>query len=196
MSAQYDVIIEKGRSDLNDKIIAVLKENIPNSKYLDVGCNTGWLLSEVPNGFGIDNSTAVLKLAKRKGLNVMYGDISKRLPFSDNSYPTVVLSCVLQQVDDPLEALWEAMRISSQRVIGVAPYPGKSEWGRINGNKWTKSVLWPEKLIEFFNATIIEIDPTHYFFEIKVRSDRKIHPFARKRARTIDFKASKVPSRG
>lgn len=189
----YDVVIERGKSPLNDQIIDKIKQNIPrkklitssdpssiSNKYLDVGCNTGWLLEEVPYGVGIDNSKIIVSQALAKGLDVICHDVTMGLPFPDNSFNCVVLSCVLQQVSEPLELLWDAMRVARHKVIGVSPYPGMSEWGRINGNKWTKSVIWPDKLKEMFYAKIEEIDNTHYFFEIRVRNHSKMYPFKRK----------------
>lgn len=178
---EYDVIIEQDRSDLNNLIISTLTKYLKSpytrkKSYLDVGCNTGWLLSICPNGFGVDSSRGLVALARRKNLKCAYGDVEKGLAIPDNSYDIVVLSCVLQHLDSPLTGILEAMRIAKHRVIGVAPWPGKTEWGRLGGNKWTKSVLWPDKMKEFFNSRIVDLDGTHYFFEFDVTRSLKKNP--------------------
>jgi SAM-dependent methyltransferase len=150
-SKNYDVIIERGHSEINDRIIDFLKTKIKGN-FLDVGCNTGWLVKEL-SGFGIDASPEMVKIANDP--RIILGKAEK-LPFRDKEFDTVVLSCVLEQCDRPQDALKEARRVG-KRVIGINPYPG-SRWGKIGG--WVKSIISPEE----FNYTE-KIDDERYYFE-------------------------------
>ena len=148
----YDCVIERGHNKINDKLIDFLKTKI-RGKYLDVGANTGWLLREVPKGMGIDASPVMVE--KSDGL-VKLG-YAESLPFESKSFNMVVLSCVLEQCENPDKVLEEARRVG-RRVIGINPIPG-SPWGKIGG--WVKSIISPEK----FTYTE-EIDKDRYYFEL------------------------------
>lgn len=158
----YNVYIGRGRSKTNDEIFDFLKTRI-TGKYLDIGCNTGTLLREVENGTGIDASPLMVEKAVTSGLKVFLAD-AQELPFKDKEFDTTVLSCVLEQCSDPYKALSEAIRISS-KVIGVSPYPNKSQWGIVGGSKWVKSVIDPKYLKEKYKAKIEPVNDTHYYFE-------------------------------
>jgi SAM-dependent methyltransferase len=149
----YDVVIERGKSEINDRIIDFLKGKI-KGKYLDVGANTGWLLREVPNGIGIDSSRSMVD---RSNGRVIYGN-AENIPFADCTFETVVLSCILEQCQDWKKALNEAKRVG-RKVIGINPIPG-SRWGIIGG--WVKSVI-PEEEI---GGKIEKIDDERYYFEL------------------------------
>ncbi|MEA1925840.1 MAG: class I SAM-dependent methyltransferase [Patescibacteria group bacterium] len=146
----YDVVIERGHSDINDRIIDFLKTKI-EGHFLDIGANTGWLLEEVPNGIGIDASP---EMVKKSGGKVMLG-VAENLPFQDNEFDTVVMSCVLEQCKDWKKALKEAQRVG-KKVIGINPYPN-SPWGELRG--WVRSVIPPFGKHERF-------DQDRYYFEI------------------------------
>jgi|WetSurMetagenome_2_1015567.scaffolds.fasta_scaffold12129_6 ubiquinone/menaquinone biosynthesis C-methylase UbiE len=161
MSNHYNVVIEKGHSPVNDAIIKFIASQI-RGRYLDVGCNTGFLLEIVPNGFGVDLSPLMIDIALKKGLPVQLANAEK-LPFKDKEFDTVVLSCVLEQTEDWKKALSEAMRVG-KRVIGICNYPGKSQWGRIGENPWVKCITPPE---EIEGALIMPFDYERYYFEVK-----------------------------
>ena len=160
---EYNTKIERGYTKVNDYIIDYLKPKI-KGRYLDVGCNTGFLLSEMKNGVGIDASRFCVMECIKKGLNASHA-WSDDIPFSDNSFDTVVISCTLEQCDDWKKSLDECIRVSKDIVIGINPIPG-SPWGII-GKHRTKSVIDPNVLIEKYGATCINIDEHRYYFEIK-----------------------------
>lgn len=151
MSQTYNCVIERGHSEINDRIIDFLKTKI-QGRYLDVGANTGWLLREVPGGIGIDNSPLMVEMSKG---SVVLGE-AENIPFKDKEFDTVVLSCVLEQCDDWEKALKEAQRVGN-RVIGINPYPG-SRWGKIGG--WVKSIIDPGNF-----KTVEKFDEERYYFE-------------------------------
>jgi len=159
----YDVVIEEGRSALNRQIHDFLVPRI-EAPWLDVGCNTGWLLEDVEGGVGVDATLRMVELAQAKGLDAQHGR-AESLPFADNTFKTVVLSCILEQCDDPSRALRQAMRVGGT-VIGVNPYPD-SPWGHDSQSPWVKNVFEPEEFARQWNATIKHFGDTHWYFEIE-----------------------------
>ena len=155
----YKCRIERGHTDINDRIIAFLKSRV-KGELLDVGCNSGYLLEEVGHGTGIDASAEMVERGKHLGLDIYHG-WAHELPFEDKVFDTVVLSCILEQIPDWKAAVTEAKRVG-KRVIGINPYPG-SPWGIIHG--FVKSVISPDEMQEM-GAIVERFDQDRYYFEI------------------------------
>ena len=158
-SAQpYSYVIDRHQHRMNDEIFDALKPKI-SGRWLDIGCNIGVLLEEVPNGVGVDASELMVAEAVRRGRDVRLADAC-HLPFADKEFDTVVLSCVLEQIPDWRAALAEAKRVG-RRVIGINPIPGASQWGVIQGA--VKSIIPPIEI-----GGVISYPPIvgKYIFEI------------------------------
>jgi ubiquinone/menaquinone biosynthesis C-methylase UbiE len=162
----YDVDISEGHAIINDFFIDYLFEKIGDNDFLDVGCNSGYLLQKCGRGIGVDLSKDMVRRGIEKGLNISFGD-ARSLNYGDNSFSIVVLSCVLEQIENYLDAISEALRVSKDKVIGITPLPQHSIWGKVGGTKWVKSVIDPFYLRDVFNASIYYISDSHYYFEIK-----------------------------
>ncbi len=128
--------------------------------YLDIGCNAGWLLSEVPNGIGIDASEPLIRQAQARGVQAIVGQ-AEALPFRDRAFDCGVLSCVLEQCPDWRAAFLEAARVA-RRIIGINPLPGRSPWGSVQG--WVRSVIEPEDM-ERMGCCVVPMDEARYYFE-------------------------------
>lgn len=158
----YTVIIEKGHKLANDAIIEFLIPRVEGN-WLDVGCNTGWLLSCVPNGVGVDATRAMVQRAAAKRLRVCWA-WGEALPFPDDCFDCVVLGSVLEQSSSPNSVLREALRVGG-KVIGINPYPD-SPWGEGSRSPWANSVIYPGKFGRRWNASVEHFDRYRWYFEI------------------------------
>jgi ubiquinone/menaquinone biosynthesis C-methylase UbiE len=166
---EYSTIIERGRDKINDDIFDYLLPRL-NGKVLDIGCNTGYLLSVYKGeSRGVDASSLMVAKAVAKGLDVIQADACK-LPFENKVFDTVVLSCVLEQIEDWKTALKEAMRVG-KTIIGFNPIPKSDQWGFIQGS--VKSVIDTNEMLKEVmlnnGLSVVHFDnyiKNKYYFEI------------------------------
>lgn len=158
----YLTVIERGRSPQIDAIHDFLIPRI-SGHWLDIGCNAGWMLSDVPMGVGVEPSLYLGALARAKGHDVRHA-WAEDLPFPETSFDTALMASVLEQCQDWRKALAEAQRVAV-RVIGVTPYPG-SPWGTLGGkHKWVRNVIEPDELMAM-GARLLPVTENDYYFEI------------------------------
>ena len=110
------------------QIVEITSGNI-NDKVLDLACGSGIVscaFAKVTNHVtGIDLTPAMLaqakKLQKQKGLsNIVWriGDITKRLPFDNNSFSIVITRYSFHHLLDPLPVLREMKRVCNSENHG------------------------------------------------------------------------------
>lgn len=101
-------------------------------KILDVGCGDGfylYILNSLPMKFkliGFDHDEIVLRNARKnvisKSIKLIKGDIIK-MPFKENYYKKVIMTEVLEHVEDDKKALLEVYRILKPGGILVLTVP-------------------------------------------------------------------------
>lgn len=72
-------------------------------KLIDLGCGTGALLRECAHAFdvaGMDTHEAAIEACARDGLDVRFGTLPDAVPFEPGSADVVVLSDVLEHVEE------------------------------------------------------------------------------------------------
>ena len=116
-AAVYDKILSPVEKTLSKWRRRLLKD--AHDKTLEVGVGTGKSFSDYPKGVlitGIDSSENMLKHAREraKGYNhieeLLIMD-AEDLDFPDNSFDTVVSSCVFCSVNNPVKAFEEIKRV-------------------------------------------------------------------------------------
>jgi SAM-dependent methyltransferase len=100
----------------------------PGAELLDVGCGTGWLARHFPRYTGIDASADAVARAQEAGRRVQQGDVSRRLPFDDESFDAVVLKDLLEHVPDPAFTVTEARRVLRPGGRVFASSPDAQRW--------------------------------------------------------------------
>lgn len=91
------------------------------SSLLEIGCGTGhftrWFAKQGLQVTGLDASPAMLERARlRDGSNYILGD-AQALPFEHQCFDLVALITTLEFVNDPLQALREAIRVAQQGLL-------------------------------------------------------------------------------
>lgn len=116
MARLYDLLeypIETGFSHWRKELL-----NQAEGKTLEVGIGTGKNIPYYPDGVeltGIDFSPKMIEIAGKKAAN--YNNISLKvmdaesMDFDDDSFDTVVTSCVFCSVPDPVQGLKEIRRV-------------------------------------------------------------------------------------
>ena len=82
-------------------------------KVLDIGCSDGLYLSQLSrDSWGIEQVSALAGAAKRRGMNVITGDIlPSMMAFDSGAFDGVLFSHVLEHVDNPVAVLRESQRV-------------------------------------------------------------------------------------
>jgi len=120
---------------------------------LDVGCGGGFITHSLSAaGFqatGVDYSSLALMAAVAQDHTVRGGQYSvadaHRLPFADGKFDGVVLSEVLEHVEDPASVLEEAARVLAPGGVMVVTGPNRTRLSRITliglAQEWPTRVL-------------------------------------------------------
>jgi len=90
------------------------------AKIIDIGCNKGHLFA----GWDRTNITS-LDIDKYDLPNFVQTDATKTLPFNDKEFDIAVLGEIVEHVENPVDVIREAMRISKKLIITV---PWESRW--------------------------------------------------------------------
>jgi SAM-dependent methyltransferase len=114
---------------------------------LDAGCGTGLNLRHLPAGStGIDINPRNIELIRKRlpGHPVVEGDI-EAMPFTDDSFGTVLCTEVLEHIPDPAAAIREFRRVLR---------PG----GTLIGSVPARSAIWK---LRFLSSTCPHSEPFH-----------------------------------
>jgi ubiquinone/menaquinone biosynthesis C-methylase UbiE len=110
---------------MSDKKHLIIKQ--ASGKVLEVGVGTGASLVHYPKGVelvGIDISPNMLERARAKAghfkgkLTLRVADV-QNLDFPDNSFDTVITSCVFCSVTDPVRGFQEINRVLKPEGVGL-----------------------------------------------------------------------------
>jgi SAM-dependent methyltransferase len=114
-------------------VVEIVAERRP-SRILDIACGRGTLLSRIgsvlPNAdlSGADVSAAAVGKARELGLNVTQADVSKELPFPDESFDCAIFGEVIEHIVDPDFALQQISRILCKGGTLIVTTPNLASW--------------------------------------------------------------------
>lgn len=79
-------------------------------RVLDVGCGVGHFLSVYPEAYGLDLNPYCVRYCLYQGFHAVEAD-ARHLPFPEASFDGVLLSHVLEHLEEPHRALGDAVRV-------------------------------------------------------------------------------------
>jgi ubiquinone/menaquinone biosynthesis C-methylase UbiE len=123
ISKSYDSIYREhrnawenqGRTPAFIEYFSSLLRRFPCSRFLEIGCGEGFLLSALDHGkkFAIDLSTQAINAARTRAQAQFSVALSERLPFPDASFDLVTSVGVMEHFLDIKEATQEIRRVLS-----------------------------------------------------------------------------------
>lgn len=118
---RYDAWYDRNKFAYLSELGAIRKVLPNRGKGLEIGVGTGRFASILGIEYGIDHSRNMLKLAKKRGINVRTGT-GENLPFGNSTFDYVVIIITLCFVKDPCRVLTEARRVLKKKgkiIIGI-----------------------------------------------------------------------------
>ena len=120
-----DVHIKRD-TDLNEKSIQYILQNITGNTILDIACGTGYLAKKIAllntkrEVIGIDFNLNSIQDQSIKNLSLQSGSILD-IQCKDKYFDTVICAHTLEHLYHPRDALTELRRVTKKRLIIVLP---------------------------------------------------------------------------
>ena len=145
------------------------------NKILDIGCATGEYCQELNKlGFrcvGIDINPEYISKAIENGVEAQVMD-AKCLKFPDKSFDTILLFEVLEHINNPIEVLDEAKRVSTKYVLITVP--NCTEFNKLVKLGLTYEHMLDMDHINFFTKKTLEDLLSRSFQNFKVEERESI----------------------
>ena len=132
---------EKGRRLSARNLLKRIKKLKPRGELLDIGCATGFLLDEARqmnySVVGVELSTWAVKFARERfQLDVRQGSVLE-LDFPFNYFDVIVMTDVIEHLEDPLQALTKLSRhLKPNGLLCLTTPDIESVLSRLLGAKW------------------------------------------------------------
>lgn len=140
------------------------KKNNPKN-ILDVGCASGWFLSELAFRYpktkhvGVDAYKKAIDYGKKryKNLKLICAD-AHSLPFPKESFDVIICTEVLEHVENPQKVLKEIKRVLSKDGVAIVEMDSGNLLFRAIWYWWThlRRGVWRDSHIHTFNKKILE----------------------------------------
>ena len=146
---KYDAWYDKNRFAYLSELEAIKKVLPEKGKGLEIGVGTGRFAQALGIKFGIDPSIEMLKIAKKRGINVRLGS-GEYLPFKNDTFDYIAIIITICFVKHPQRVIEESYRVlkNNGRII-VGIIDKDSFLGKFYQKK--KSVFYKEA--KFFNVS-------------------------------------------
>lgn len=118
----------------NDEVLSQLRPLIPaGARVLDIGCGTGSLTLAATRGLnarvlGIEPDVQRAAVARSRGLEVICGNVERRLLKERGPFDVVMLADVLEHLAEPVELLGELSEALAPQGKIIASIPNVAHW--------------------------------------------------------------------
>jgi SAM-dependent methyltransferase len=179
----YERWFERNRglylSEIN--LLNSLIQDVVFYKPLEVGIGTGRFAKPLGVTYGIDPSTAMLKIAKRRGLKVARG-VAEAVPVKTSSVDFALMVTTICFVEDPIASVREVERILKSEGYFLIGFVDKNSFlGRLYERKKPHSKFYKpatffstEEILNLVesNTTLVSVKIAQTIFGL----DNKIYP--------------------
>jgi len=105
-----------------ERVVALTTEGLAPSRVVDIGTGTGVFAEAFAERglavIGIDVNPDLLRLARELAPGVRFAEApAEAIPYGDRTFDIAFLGHLLHEADDPVQALKEARRVSTMRVV-------------------------------------------------------------------------------
>lgn len=91
---------------------------------MELGCGPGHIGKLIPKYYGVDWSEVALEMAKKNnphGEFTLLDVATQRVPYPDNFVHTVLMTEIIEHIEDYSHLLSEAKRLARQRIVITVP---------------------------------------------------------------------------
>lgn len=125
-SSQYrevEPVLIQRETDLNQRCIEAILQNIIGKKVLEVGCGRGYLAKRLSENYAVTATDIIInpKLI-RENPNICFKEANmEKLPFENNEFDTVISTHTLEHVQNIFQSINELRRVTKNRLIIIVP---------------------------------------------------------------------------
>ena len=131
--------------------------NVIKGPVLDIGCGAGVVCCELQQrGFdivGLDYSPKILVRARSRSNGIKYIEgRAENIPFPDHHFNTIIMTEMLEHVEDEQKAIAEADRVAKHKAAIIISVPNGGALSKIHVRLFDSNSLkqlLPWKIIEF-----------------------------------------------
>lgn len=101
----------------------------PKKKVLDAACGISTLgLTFSNNVYGFDVNPEAIQISRDNGINVKRGDVNKKWDYSDGFFDIVIVSHIIEHVDNTDHLILEAKRVLKKNGLIIVITPNLAAW--------------------------------------------------------------------
>lgn len=141
-------------------------KKVKGKKFLSIGGGMGadmWFLTDANEVVLLDASKQGVRVANKHGVKAKIFDVTRKLPYPDESFDVVVLKDILEHVLEPVELLMEAKRVVKRRGYIIVSLPNHFWWWFRIRMLFGANLLW-KTLQHDHSRTMDEWDYMHVRF--------------------------------
>lgn len=155
----------------------------PNTRVLDLGCGRGVLLDYLVqtkrvSAIGVDLDFNKIAACVRRGLAAYQGDMMDFMrAFPDKHFDRVICSRTVQELDDPMSVIFEALRVGRALTVGFVNHGfWKNRLHTLVRGRKIRNAVYTTEWFESRPANPVTIADFEYFCAAKsIRMARRAH---------------------